>query len=314
MQSSLNLQSWIKTDFYKRIAVGETVKTLATAVFLLALFIGGFTIVQNGTAALAGNDGYYHIKMGYLIRTEGLKPLFDYLPFTILNEQAYYDHHLLYHVWMALFAPVDPVQDGGIALQQGAKLASILMPSFAFLAIWWLFKTQKVPYPALFTVGGFALSSAFLYRMSMPRAQSLSLLLLVLGIHWLLQEKRWHLLILGFLYVWAYNAFPLLFVAAVVYFIATLMTEQRWAWSMILFPTIGIALGLIINPYFPENISFIVGHLAPKLGESTTKVGNEWNPYLTWTLVENSAGTLLFFLLGILAIGWHNQRIDKRTL
>ena len=50
--------------------------------------------------------------MGYLIREEGLKPAFAALPHTILNEEAFYDHHLLYHVYLALFATVDPAVDG----------------------------------------------------------------------------------------------------------------------------------------------------------------------------------------------------------
>ncbi|MCA9953445.1 MAG: hypothetical protein KC434_01910, partial [Anaerolineales bacterium] len=167
----------------------ENIRVWATAVLLLLLFVTGFAVVQYATPGLAGNDGYYHMKMGYLIRTEGLKPDFPYLPYTILNESAYYDHHLLFHVFLALFATTDPALDGGLGLTQGAKLASIVMPSLAFLAIWWLLRGQKVPYAAVWAVGLFAVSEAFLYRMSMPRAQSMSLLLLVLGLHWLLQGK-----------------------------------------------------------------------------------------------------------------------------
>ncbi|MFQ5434078.1 MAG: hypothetical protein ACE5FD_04300 [Anaerolineae bacterium] len=269
--------------------------------------------MQYATPALAGNDGYYHMKMGYLIRTEGLKPAFDYLPFTILNETAYYDHHLLYHVYLALFATVDPAVDGGYALTQGAKIAGILMPSFAFLAIWWLLRANKVRYAAVFSVGLFAISEAFLYRISMPRAQSFSFLL-VLGMHWLLQKKYKYLLPLGFFFVWAYNAFPLLMVVAGVYVVATFLLERRLVWQALVFPAMGIGLGLIINPYFPQNIDFIIGHLAPKLGESATKVGNEWSPYRTWTLVENSGGTFIAVLLGMLALGWSEKRIRKNTL
>ena len=39
--------------------------------------------------------------------------------------------------------------------------------------------------------------------------------------------------------------------------------------------------------------SFIVGHLLPKVGESAVPVGNEWSPYESWTLVQNS-GCLLY--------------------
>ena len=289
-------------------------KMLATAMILLGCFIIGFSVVQYGSAGLAGNDGYYHMKMGYLIRTQGLTPDFPFLPYTILNEASYYDHHLLYHVYLAIFANTDPAIDGGMGLTQGAKLASILLPSLAFLAIWWLLRTQKIPYAALWTLGLFAVSEAFLYRMSMPRAQSAALLLLVLTLHWLLQEKFKWLLPLGFIFVWTYNAFPLLFVLSAVYVIAVFLLERRIIWQAIAYPLVGMLLGLIINPYFPQNIEFILGHLAPKLGESATRVGNEWNPYRTWTLVENSAGALMAFLLGVLALAWQKERINKQTL
>lgn len=301
-------------------AVKEKIKTtwdirvLGTAVLLFLVFVAGFAVVQYATPALPGNDGYYHMKMGYLIRTEGLKPDFPYLPYTILNEAAFYDHHLLYHVFLALFAGGDPVLDGGLALTQGAKLASIIMPSLAFVAVWWLLRGQKVPYAAVWAIALFAVSEAFLYRMSMPRAQSMSLLLLVIGLHWLLQGKYKLLLPLGFVFVWAYNAFPLLLVVAGTYVIATFMLERRIAWQALAYPAIGIALGLIINPYFPENIDFIVGHLLPKVGESSTPVGNEWSPYRTWTLVQNSGVAFMAVLAGILALGWREKRIDKPTL
>ncbi|MCB8939548.1 MAG: hypothetical protein H6655_14140 [Ardenticatenaceae bacterium] len=298
----------------ERIQAKWDVKVLATAVLLFLVFITGFAIVQYATPALVGNDGYYHMKMGYLIRTEGIKPDFPYLPYTILNETAYYDHHLLYHVFLGLFATTDPALDGGLALTQGAKLASIVMPSLAFLAIWWLLRGQKVPYAAVWSVSLFAVSEAFLYRMSMPRAQSMSLLLLVLALHWLLQGKYKYLLPLGFVFVWAYNAFPLLIAVAGTYAIATFMLERRIAWQAVVYPAVGIALGLIINPYFPQNIDFIVGHLLPKVGESSTPVGNEWSPYRTWTLVENSGVAFMAVLGGMLALGWREKRIDKSTL
>ncbi|MEZ4593266.1 MAG: hypothetical protein R3D55_19290 [Chloroflexota bacterium] len=313
MQMTTSMTNQMQT-VKERIQTKWDVKVLATAVLLLLVFIAGFAVVQYATPSLVGNDGYYHMKMGYLIRTEGLAPAFPYLPYTILNEAAYYDHHLLYHVFLALFATTDPASDGGLALTQGAKLASIVMPSLAFLAIWWLLRGQKVPYAAVWTIALFAASEAFLYRMSMPRAQSMSLLLLVLALHWLLQGKYKYLLPLGFVFVWAYNAFPLLIAVAGTYAIATFMLERRIAWQAVVYPAIGIGLGLIINPYFPQNIDFIVGHLLPKVGESSTPVGNEWSPYRTWTLVENSGVALLAVLGGILALGWREKRIDKATL
>ena len=150
--------------------------------------------------------------------------------------------------------------------------------------------------------------------MSMPRAQAASLLVLALGLHWLLQRKFVWLIPLGFLYVWLYNAFPLLIVIAVVYAVAAFLTERRLEWKAVIYPGVGIALGLIINPYFPQNITFIVNHLAPKIGELGARVGNEWYPYDTWVLIENSGFALAAFVLGVFALGWRGQKFDRATL
>jgi hypothetical protein len=292
--------------------VGVRVWLAGAAVLGFSLLL--FSFVQFATPGLAGNDGYYHIKVAYEMRQEGLTPEFDALPLTILNADDYYDHHFLYHLYLALFATTDPALDGGAGLTTGAKVASIILPSLAFVAVWWLLRSQRVPYAILWTLGLFAVSEAFLYRMSMPRAQAGALLLLVVGLQLLLSRRYVWLAPLGFAFVWFYNAFPLLMVVAVVYVAAVLLSERRLAWQAVVFPALGIGLGLLINPYFPENIQFIISHLVPKLGEPAVPVGNEWSPYRTWTLVENSGFALLALVLGVLAVGWQRDRMDLRTL
>jgi hypothetical protein len=283
---------------------------LIVAATLFALCLALFAFVQFGTSGLADNDGYYHIKMGQIIREQGLKPLFVWLPLSILSPDAFYDHHLLFHVYLSLFAGDGSAQ----AMLLGAKIASMIMPALAFVAIWWLLRGQSVRWPALWAIGLFGLSEAFLYRMSMPRAQAASLLALVLGLHWLLRRRHWMLLPLGFTYVWLYNAFPLLLALAGTYVVATLLTERRFEWQALTWPALGIALGLIVNPYFPQNIEFIINHIAPKIGSPTIAIGNEWYPYETWTLVGNSGVALAAWVLGALALGWRERRIDRATL
>jgi len=140
------------------------------------------------------------------------------------------------------------------------------------------------------------------------------LLVLVLALHWLLKGRYWLLLPLGFVYVWLYNAFPLLLLVTAVYVAATWLTERRLAWQPVAYAAAGIGLGIVVNPYFPQNVAFMISHILPKVGELTTSVGNEWYPYQTWTLVENSGYALLAFLLGVLALGWQEKRIDRPAL
>ena len=294
-----------------RLASAVNWRLLVTAILLFVFFLLLLAIVQWGTPALVGTDGYYHARMGLLIRQQGVRPQFEWLPLTILNSESFYDHHLLYHIYLSLFAGRDPIFDAGGSMTQGIKLASVVMPALAFTAIWWLLRSLKVRWAAVWTVGLFVVSEAFLYRMSMPRAQSASLLVLTLSLYALFSRRYWLLLPLGFLYVWLYDAFPLLLVAAAVYVLATWLTERRFAWQALVFPAAGVALGLVFNPYFPQNVTFIINHLLPKIGDSSTRVGNEWYSYRSWTLVENSGFSLLAFVLGTLAWSWRRERIDR---
>jgi hypothetical protein len=139
-------------------------------------------------------------------------------------------------------------------------------------------------------------------------------LLLLVGLHLLLQGRHRWLLPLGAIYVWTYNGFPLLLVMAAVYVVATWLLHRELAWKALAYAAAGIVLGLVINPYFPANLQFILGHLAPKVGPSTTAVGNEWSPYRTWTLVENSGVALGAFLLAVLALAWREERADRNSL
>lgn len=282
---------------------------------ILALFLAIMAYIQYVTPAIVGNDGYYHIRMAELIRQQGLKPPFIWMPLTILNAKDFYDHHMLYHVILALFIPGDPREPvADASLFTAAKWASIVIPVLAFVAIWYMLRRQGVRWAWLWALGLFAVSDAFIYRMSMVRAQALSLLILVVGLHWLLKRRYRLLLPLGFLYVWSYNAFPLLAVIAVVVFVATWITEKKFEWEALIWPIAGIILGLILNPYFPKDLKFIFEHLLPKFGANPSGLGIEWEPYNTWILFQNS--TLMFFLipLGIFALGWQNRPIDRSQL
>ena len=281
-------------------------RTVLTGAALFAAFVIFLAAIQFSTPNLAGNDGYYHIKYAYLMRTEGLKPTFDWLPLTILNAQEFVDHHFLYHVMLIPFTFGD--------LREGIKVASVLFPALAFLSIWWLLRSQSVPYAAVWSLGLLVISEAFLFRMIMPRAQSVSLLFLVWALYFLLNHKYKWLLPLGFFYVWLYNAFPLLLVVVVTYIVAVALLEKQIRWQPLAYAAAGVGLGLIVNPYFPENLYFIYRHIAPKLGDPTaTSVGSEWYPYKTTQLMENSGLTLAAFMAGVTALGLSKRRMYTNT-
>jgi hypothetical protein len=280
---------------------------IITGVSLLGVFFVLFYFLQFSTENLAGTDGYYHIKFASLMRSQGLKPEFPWLPLTVLNAREFYDHHFLFHVLLAPFTTGN--------LIQGAKLASVVFASLAFLSFWWLLRNQEVPFAWLWALGLFAVSEAFLYRMNMPRAQSLSLMFLVLGVNFLLLEHYKYLTPLSFLYVWAYDGYPLMLVLSGLSVFSVWLLKRKFTIEPILYTGAGVFLGLLINPYFPHNVVFTVRHIVPKLHEATlVRVGNEWYPYDTSQLLNNSLPALAAFLSGVIALGLQNRRADSRTI
>lgn len=279
---------------------------LILGLILFGVFLVSLYLIQFSTPNLAGNDGYYHIRFAQMMRFEGLKPDFSWLPLTILSSGEFYDHHFLFHVALIPFTYGD--------LIVGAKWASIFFASLTFLSVWWLLRGQQLPYAALWALGLLVISEAFLYRMIMPRAQSLSLAILVLGLHFLLQKKYRYLLPLSFIYVWMYDGFPMILILVGVYLVSTWMIERKFNLVPLYYVVGGIFLGLLVNPYFPHNVIFSVRHTLPKLINATSvRVGNEWYPYDTGQLLENSFLALVIFMSGVVALGMRSRRMDTRT-
>jgi len=273
---------------------------------LFSLFILGMAIIQFVTPNMPDNDGFYHIKMAWLMRTEGLKPNFLWLPLTILNQKEFYDHHFLFHVALIPFTYFTD-------LRLGAKWAAVIFSGLAFLAVWFLFRRQRVPYSWLWALALLGISDAFLYRMSITRAQSLSLAVLAVAFAWLLERKYKHLAVLSFVYVWMYDAFPLILALAFLHLITVAIIERRVEYKPLLYISVGILLGMLINPYFPENIIFSYRHMLPKLADATSiRVGNEWFPYDTKQILDNSFPSLIAFASGIFALGLSGRKMDVR--
>jgi hypothetical protein len=273
---------------------------------MFLVFAAGLALIQFATPDLPDNDGFYHIKLASLMRTDGLKPDFAWLPLSILSAEEFYDHHFLFHVALIPFTGGD--------LRLGAKWSAVIFAGLAFLGIWYLFHRQKIPYAWLWALALLGISDAFLYRMSVTRAQSLSLGILALAVAWLLEKKYIHLAVLSFVYVWMYDAFPLILVLAVLHLMAVALMERRLEVRPLIYIAGGVALGLLINPYFPENLLFTYRHILPKLTDATSvRVGNEWFPYETKQLLENSLPSLIAFASGAFALGLSGKKMEVRT-
>lgn len=245
-------------------------------------------------------DGYYHVKLARTLwesmRTKVFPPAFPWLPLTTLNQKDFVDHHLLFHIFQIPFVAFsDP--------RLGAKIASAIFGGLAIFSCYWLLIRYRVRYPLVWLIALLACSAPFLYRMNMAKAPPLAIIYLVVAIHLFFKRKYWLLLPLALIFTWTYDLFVLLLMATIFWVLSIAIAEQRFEWRPLVFVLAGCAAGLVINPYFPDNLHLFYEHVRIKLTVSDfdTKVGSEWYPYDSWEFLGNSAVACIAMLVGYLA-------------
>jgi len=264
--------------------------------------------IQFGGPAILDNDGYYHIRWAAMLRENFPRlPAFKALPLTTLDEQNYVDHHYLFHVMLIPFTLSD--------LRVGAKLAAIVFSSLGIASLFALLVTYRIRYRWLWLAPLVAGSEHFLYRMSMTRAPALSLALLGVGTYLTLKRKHIWLGALSFIFVWSYSLFPLMLVFTLAYSIAVYLAERRIDLWAALASAVGIAAGLVINPYFPKNLSLFRQHVLMKYtGDYAVDVGIEWYPYEAWAMLGISAVAFVVYFAGLLAFNYRDRARDLKPL
>ncbi|MBA2339684.1 MAG: hypothetical protein H0V88_04770 [Pyrinomonadaceae bacterium] len=258
-------------------------------------------------------DGYYHARWSRLLWEGMIKgefpPRFTFLPLTTLNPSAYVDHHFLFHI---LQIPFTWFADEVF----GAKVGAWLFSTLGIAALYWLVVRYRLSYPLVWLIALFAASNAFLFRINMTKAMSLSLVLMVAGIYLLFERKYIWLAPLAFLYVWTYSLWVLVVAAAVIWTLVVWWSERRFEWRAILWTSAGALLGFVINPYFPHNISLFVEHVVIKAtaGGFSTEVGNEWYPYNSWEFLDNCLVAFLAMACGYIAFNAREKSLAARPL
>ena len=290
----------------------ESVSALQNWIEILTAFVFSallFSFIQFAGPNIVDYDGYYHIQMARLIREHGLPTSFPYLPFTILDENGYTDHHMLLHVVQIPFTYLGD-------LRVAAKLSAVFCSAFAFATFFWLLRKFRIPYPWLWLAFLFASSSPFLYRMSMPRAPSLSLALQLIASYFILEKRYTALAVLSMIFVWTYNAFPTVGALVLIGIIVHGLTEKHFEYKFIPAVGIGLTAGLVINPYFPRNVLFLWNHIVPKIFsfQYQTSVGSEWYPYSSWFFFSLSAVAVLSYLFGVFWTNRNEWLLDRGRL
>jgi len=306
-------------------------------IFFTAFFV---CLWINSFPSFLDPDSFYHLKISKLIAEQG--PIFDFpwLQYTVLKEY-YIDHHFLYHVLAVPFIEIM----GDFA---GFKFYTVVLASLFVFLSYIIFKKEKIKWPEVFVLVMLC-APAFLFRISLAKATAFSLILLFFGIYFLFKRKYWLLAIISFFYVWSYGGFLLLLVMALLYALAeaidqTFINKPLWLKlrnfikagrfkvyffvfikslfsfeniKKITAPLAGILAGLIINPYFPQNLKFYWQQIF-EIGiinyRGLVNVGGEWYPYPISQLIADSGIAIIFGIVALIFFFIFYKNQNKKSI
>lgn len=264
-----------------------------------AAFVGLGLLFQR-FAVLYDTDSYYHLAIARLYNRLGLV---DTLPWARLSllHQGFGDKELLFHVFLVPFAGGEPVATALAGRWALALLNAGIVAALAWLAVravgWW-----GLLLPWLVYAG----SLEYLGRAIRLRPELLSLLLL-LAATVCAGSGRYRLLgLFSALYALSYTAFHALLGLAFGWFVARGWITRRWHWGLLLYPVLGVGLGLLIHPHFPFNLTvWKVQSIDFFALKNVLDVGTEIRPSASDRLLLENA----LWGLGLLAL-WRSGRLD----
>ncbi|HLA26060.1 MAG TPA: hypothetical protein VJ028_02780 [Patescibacteria group bacterium] len=305
-------------------------------IILAAYFL--FFWLQS-SPVLSDPDSFYHAKIGQILANGKILHEFPWLQFTTLKDN-FTDHHFLYHIFLIPFVSLFPDPLAGL------KFSVVVIGALVFTVIFWFLKSNKVPFSFALTLILLA-AGPYLFRANLAKAPILSLAVLIVGLQLMFRKKYISLFFLSFFYVWLYGGWMLLGGAAFIFVaINALVSRFRFRSSyrntvssndfdrltktynhtsgetVKLFTAnakllgvviLGILAGLIINPYFPDNIAF-TWQQAVKIGlinyQNIIGVGGEWYPYKIFDLI---GGLNIIFVVLVLSVIAFIASLPKQT-
>jgi len=249
---------------------------------------------------IIGFDGYYHIKAADIIKKQGFIKEFPWAKHTILSD-SYADIQILFRILLIPFT--------FLPLIFGAKLASILFSTAAFIVFYWFLDKNKIKYPFFWSLLYLFTSANLMNRFLLPRQMPLVIALLILTIYFLQRKKYLFLGITAFAFVLLHSSFVFQLILILLYFALEKIFSKKLDYKIIIYSLSGTILGLLINPYFPNNLSMLFAQIF-KINLLANLFNVEWKP---WTFIEFLKNNLLvLFYFGISSlILIKNKKITK---
>ncbi len=277
--------------------------------FIIILAIMQFTIPN-----IIGFDGYYHIKAADIIKKEGFIKEFPWAKYTILSDN-YADIQLLFRLLLIPFT--------FFGLNLGAKIASVVFAAAAFTIFYWFLAQNKIKYSFFWALLYLFTSEFLMYRFMLPRQMPLVVALLILTIYFLQEKKYLFLALTTFASVLLHSSFVFQILIILFFVILEKIFIKKFdypapgyrkklffsEYKLLLYPFVGLIAALVINPYFPNNISLLYTQIF-KVNLLSNLFNVEWKPWAFFEFIQNNILVLAYILISLLII-FKNKKITK---
>ncbi len=290
----------------------DTFATSATASVVLVFMcsLAMFYHYQSLSPYIPGTDGYYHIKFAYLMRTEGFLKVFKWASMSIWSE-TFYDKEFLFHVYLI---PFTYFKD----LAYGAKLGTAILAATSVTSFFAILRLNRIKFASLWWLMLMCSGGYFLYRNNVPRPQVLSIILALWSIHFIINQKRIALFLLGVVYTLSYTAYflPVVFSGIISGYLFIFEDDLDWKTPAV---TLGaMAVGILINPYFPNNLVYLYLQNFYVLWMSTQnkvnlRMGNELGPMSTRELLGGNAAAVIAYI-GVFFMALYRPKQVSKTV
>jgi hypothetical protein len=273
-----------------------------------------FAWLQAATPHLVDRDGYFHARYANLLPSRGLSRSFEWQRESVLAER-FSDEELLFHALLA------PLCRDEAHLVPRTKAAVVALDTAIVLVACAVMRGLGIRAAWLFALALFGAGNHFVFRLAMARPQLLAVALALGGAYAILADRRLLVAAIGFVYAWSYAAPYLLVALAAADAVARRVRGDPWRGGPLAAAGVGVAAGLVIHPYFPNDLREMYVQTGLVLAQAWGVVrparlglGAEFDPVSTRSLLATSTGALAALVFALAAGLAGRERPSARTL
>lgn len=254
-----------------------------------------FTGLQIGRHDLWCVDGYYHIRSAEILRTQGISRSFPWWQETFLRDR-WADKDFLYHLLLI------PFTFGSLVI--GAKVAAVVFATGTLATFHEVARRLRVPWATAFALALMAFSPMLLARLAFPRSFVLAVILALAGTAAIFRGRYRAAAAFAAIYPWAHISYHLLPCIALLHDLHRPREGGRRSFRVTAWTLGGMASGIVLNPFFPNNIRLWWVQNIHVLGgawggRAELRLGQELLPPMEGTLLTLNVGIFVTILAAL---------------